>query len=68
MQKSQSDVICLFRDFQQLVTVRTNFEEARHRRSEVECVLFFVPCGYCRPCEELRSLVRKVAQYAQISA
>ena len=68
MPKSQSGVICLFRDFQQLVTVRTNFEEVCDCCSEEECVLFFVPCGYCRPCEELRSLVRKFAQYAQNSA
>ena len=36
--KSQSGVICLFRDFQQLVTERTNFEEVYDCLSEVEAL------------------------------
>ena len=43
------------------MTVRTKFEEVRDCRSEVGCILFFVPSGYCKLCEELRSLKRKFA-------
>ena len=51
--KSQSGVICLFRDFQQLVTV----QEVRDCLSGVKSVLFFVPSSAYRLCEMLRLLV-----------